>query len=332
LRELEQADWPDESEASARLWMLRGELEEALGYPDRAIESYNQGIQVTARLLGRLTILHQRRGLLYHRRREQQSSWQEIHRAEFELAVLRGLVREEEGSYADALKSYQHARDYAEQLNDDSLRAQAERRLAALSGRRQELEAAISHASHAVAIYERMGDRLNLEKMRVNLSFIYVQTRQFAAALEVGKPTYAFFVSVRDPYFAGAAGANLAEASFELGDLDEAARYANEVLALGHRHAMPYAHFTLGQIAIARTDPANAIHQFQESMQLAQQNDDPYMVAYAQRALGQAYQADAQTEAGLQQVREALTLFRQLGIPAEIAATEQLLMVETDRR
>ena len=330
LRELEQADWPDESEASARLWMLRGELEEALGYPDRAIESYNQGIQVTARLLGRLTILHQRRGLLYHRRREHQSSWQEIHRAEFELAVLRGLVREEEGSYADALESYQRARDYAEQLNDDSLRAQAERRLAALSGRRQELEAAISHASQAIALYERLGDRLNLEKMRANLAFIYVQTRQFAAALEVGKPTYAFFVAVRDPYVAGAAGANLAEASFELGDLDEAARYANEVLALGHRHAMPYAHFTLGQIAMARTDPAAAIHQFQESMQLAQHNDDPYMVAYAQRSLDQAYQADAQTEVGQQHIRAALALFRQLGIPAEIAATEQLLMTTSD--
>lgn len=330
LQELEQADWPDESEGSARLWMLRGELEEALGYPDKAIESYNQGIQVTARLLGRLTILHQRRGLLYHRRREQQRSWQEIHRAEFELAVLRGLVREEEGSYSDALESYQRARDYAEQLNDDSLRAQAERRLAALFGRRQELEAAISHASQAVAIYERMGDRLNLEKMRVNLSFIYVQTRQFAAALEVGKPTYAFFVSVRDPYFAGAAGANLAEASFELGDLDNAARYANEVLALGHRHAMPYAHFTLGQIAMARTEPAHAIQQFQESMQLAQQNEDPYMVAYAQRSLGQAYYAAADYEAGQQQLQAALTIFRQLDIPAEITTTEQFLLATSE--
>lgn len=330
LQELEQADWPDESESSARLWMLRGELEEALGYPDKAIESYNQGIQVTARLLGRLTILHQRRGLLYHRRREHQSSWQEIHRAEFELAVLRGLVREEEGSYSDALESYQRARGYAEQLNDDSLRAQAERRLAALYGRRQELEAAISHASQAVAIYERMGDRLNLEKMRVNLSFIYVQTRQFAAAVEVGKPTYAFFVAVHDPYFAGAAGANLAEASFELGDLDGAANYANEVLALGHRHAMPYAYFTLGQIAMARSDPAGAIEQFQQSMQLAQQNDDPYMVAYAQRSLGQAYQAAANHEAGQQQLHAALAIFRQLGIPAEIATTEQFLLAASE--
>jgi hypothetical protein len=76
---------------------------------------------------------------------------------------------------------------------------------------------------------------------------------------------------------------------------------------------------------MACSDLAAAIYQFQESMQLAQQKDDPYMVAYAQRALGQAYQAAANTEMGQQQIHAALTLFRQLGIPAEIATTEQIL-------
>jgi ATP/maltotriose-dependent transcriptional regulator MalT len=239
--------------------------------------------------------------------------------------VLRGLVREEEGAYDQALAAYHHIGELAEQLDDDTLRAQAQRRIAALYGRRQQLDEAVTHAQQAIAIYQRIGDRVNLERMRCNLAATYVQTRQFAAALEVGELAYSFFVAVRDPYFAGATGANLAEASFELGDLTGAARYANEVLALGHRHAMPYAHFTLGQIAMARSDLADAIHQFQESMQLAQQKDDPYMVAYAQRALGQAYQAAANTEMGQQQIHAALTLFRQLGIPAEIAATEQIL-------
>jgi hypothetical protein len=62
-----------------------------------------------------------------------------------------------------------------------------------------------------------------------------------------------------------------------------------------------------------------------ELHQLAQQNDDPYMVAYAQRALGQAGLAAADLAAAEQHFRGALALFRQLDIPGEIAATEQLI-------
>jgi hypothetical protein len=42
-------------------------------------------------------------------------------------------------------------------------------------------------------------------------------------------PRYAYVV--RDPHYAAGTGANLAEASYELGDFDSVARYAAEVLA-----------------------------------------------------------------------------------------------------
>ncbi|MBC8074462.1 MAG: ATP-binding protein, partial [Chloroflexales bacterium] len=325
LRDLEQADWSDLSEANARLWMLRGEMQDALGYPDSALESYAEGLTVTARLLGQVVALRQRRGLLFYRRRDLAASWSEIHRAQFELGVLRGLVRQEEGAYDDSLEAFRAARELAEQLDDDSLRAQAERWLASVYGRRQQLAEAVAHGGQAIATYERLGDRVNLEKMRSNLAFIYVQTQQFQLALDVGAPAYAFFIAVRDTYFASATGANLAEASFELGDLAGAARYAAEVLDLGHRHAAPYARFTLGQIDLAQHNPAAAIDNFSESMQLAQSNNDPYMVAYAQRALGQASLAANDAETAQRHVKEALDLFRQLDIAGEIAATERLM-------
>ena len=324
LRDLEQADWSDQSEAGARLWMLRGELQEALGYPDRAIDTYAEGLAVTARLLGQLVALRLRRGLLFVRRRDSRAGWQEAYRAEFDLDVLRGTMHEEEGAYNEALAAYERARHTADQLDDDALRAQAERWLAGIHGRRQELAAAVAHGAAASAIYERLGDRVSLEKMRSNMAFIYVQTRQFQAALDVGVPAYDFFKAVRDSYFAGHTGTNLAEASFELGDLEGAGRYAAEVLALGHRSTVPYAHFTLGQIALAHHDSAGAIRHFGESTQLAQQNNDPFLVAYAERALGEVHLAAGNHDAAQRYVRSALNLFRQLDIPGEIATTEQL--------
>lgn len=325
LAELTQGGEPDESEAAGQLWMLRGELEEALGYPDKALSSYSEGLQMTARLLGRLTALHQRRGRLLRRGRQLEASWEQIHRGEYDLTILRGLLREEEGAYDGALAAYSQARALADQLDDDSLRAQAERQLAAVYGRRQQLDEAVRHASAAIAIYERIGDRVNLEKLRSNLAFIYVQTRQFQAALEVGAQAYTFFCAVRDPHFAAATGANLAEASYELGDYAKAARYAAEVLELGDRFTAPYARFTLGQIALARQDTDTAAVEFAQSMALAQQNDDPYMVAYAERAVGEARFAANDQPAAHAHISSALARFQQLAIPGEIAATEQLL-------
>jgi tetratricopeptide (TPR) repeat protein len=325
LRELEQADWSDQSESTARLWMLRGELEDALGYPERALASYGEGVRVTARLLGQLTALHQRSGLLYNRRRDLKSSWREVERAEFELEVLRGLLRDEEGRYDDALEAFHRARGLADQLGDDALRAQAERWLATVCGRRELLAEAITHATNAVTIYERVGDRLNLEKMRSNLASIYVQNYQYQSALDVGVPAYAFFMAVRDPYYASATAANLAEASRDLGDLDMARRYANEVIELGQRFSLPYARFTLGQIEQEKKNLVAAAAHFSASMQSAEQNDDTYMAAYAQRALGQALLAGADLAAGRSHILSALDIFRRMEIPSEILITEGLL-------
>ncbi|MBX0329063.1 hypothetical protein K2Z83_15395 [Oscillochloris sp. ZM17-4] len=325
LRDLEQADWGEQSEATARLWMLRGELEDALGYPDRAVASYTEGMRVTARLLGQLTALHQRSGMLFNRRRDLKLSWREVERAEFELEVLRGLLRDEEGLYSDALEAFQRARSLADQLEDDSLRAQAERWLATVYGRLEQLDAAITHASNSISIYERMGDRLNLEKMRSNLASIYVQNRQNEAALEAGVPAYAFFQVVRDPYYASATAANLAVASRDLGDLEAASRYANEVLAYAQPFSIPYARFTLGQVEMDRHNLIAAAAHFSASMQSSAQNDDAYMAAYAQRALGEALIAGADAEAGREHILSALAAFRRMEIPSEIAITEALL-------
>lgn len=328
LHQLDQVDWLDDSEASARLWMLRGELEDALGYPERALTSYGEGLQIGTRLLGQLSALHQRRGGLFRRQRDLRASWDAIHRAEFDLEMLRGLVREAEGAYDDALEAYGRALALAEQLGDDAGRAQAERGRATVYGRRQQSAAAVRHAMAAAAIYERLGDRVNLEQMRSNLAAIYVQARQFQEALAVGEPAYSFFVAVQNPYFAAVTGANLAEAAYESGDLAGAERYARAVLTHDARFAAPYAYFTLGQIALAQTNGVAASDEFRAAMELAQQNDDSFMVAYAMRALGQAQLALGEQSQARAHMRAARDLFRELGIAGEVAATEELLQLQ----
>lgn len=325
LRELEQVDWLDESEASARLWMLRGELEAALGYPDRALASYAEGLHVGTRLLGQLSALHLRRAELFRKQRDLAQSWEAIERAEFELEILRGSVRGAEGVYEQALEAYRRALALADRLDDDALRARAELGFATVYGRRQQSAAAVAHAQAAMAIYERLGDRVSLEQMRSNLAAIYVDARQFREALAVGEPAYRFFIAVRNPYFVAVTGANLAEAAFETGDLAGAERFAVEVLAQEARFAAPYARFTLGRIASARGDHNGAAREFGAAMAQAEENDDPFMAAYARRSLGQARRAAGDHQGARDDLAAALATFRELGIAGEIAATEALL-------
>ncbi|MEM8534205.1 MAG: tetratricopeptide repeat protein [Chloroflexota bacterium] len=325
LMNLERIDWQEQSEAAIRIQLLRGEFQEALGLPEAALNSYTEGSRLVARLLGQITRFHQRRGLLYLRQRELSQSWQEIHHAEYEIHLLRGFVQEEEGRYSEALVSYQNALVLAQLLDDDANSALVERQLAALFGRQQNLALAVQHAHQALAIYERIGDRVNLEKVRCNLAFIYVQTGQFVSAIETGVPAYEFFRHIHDPYFAASTGANIAEAYFELGDLDNAQRYAFEVLDLDARHTYPYAYFTLGQVKRSQQSWNEAEMHFSESMHRAEQNEDLYLVAYARQALGDVYAKIGSHEAAHLHLTEALLLFRQFRLEKELKKTEELL-------
>ena len=86
---------------------------------------------------------------------------------------------------------------------------------------------------------------------------------------------------------------------------------------------LPYAHYTLGQIELARGNPRGAAARFAESMERARQNDDPYMVAYAERSLAEAYLAADNIERAEEHALSALALFRQLGIAGEVAIAER---------
>ncbi|NOK60956.1 MAG: hypothetical protein GFH27_549289n62 [Chloroflexi bacterium AL-W] len=325
LNELETLDWQDESETSTRLLMLRGEFQAALGYPDAAIKSYTEGVQVIARLQNQLVRSCNRQGMLHLHQRQIVQSWQGVYRAEYDTHMLRGHLLEKEGQYEAAQQAFKQARTLAEKLEDDTHVAEVEHNLAALAGRQQQLDSAITHAERAMVIYERIGDRVNLEKVRSNLSFSYVQADQFRAAIDVGAEAYTFFRLIREPYPASVTAANIAEAAYGLNDFTKTEHYANEVLSLNEPQTYPYAHFTLGQVKQARRSWREAYTHFDESRRVAQQNEDVYLTAYTLRSLGVlSAHMDNLSDAQVQ-LDEALKLFQQMGIDSEIHETEQII-------
>jgi tetratricopeptide (TPR) repeat protein len=157
------------------------------------------------------------------------------------------------------------------------------------------------------------------------LAYIYIQTQQFAEAVEAAKMALHTYKAIGSPYYASIAAVNLAEAYLETGELEKAEEVAYEALNFEEIQSMPYALFTLGQVRRRRKQWETAGEHLRESARLAHMNQDHYMEAYAQRTLGEIYAEQEQVVEARAILEQALRLFRQLEIEDEIQRTEEHL-------
>ena len=326
---LEAGDWSKPSRMNLQASTLRGQFYSCLGYPDKALTSYADGIDTVIHLLRDLLPFHHQRGIVYVQQREHAKVWSEVRLAEWTIHNLRGLAHDMEGHYAESYTAYRSALTLAELLEDDFRIAQTYCSLAILFGRQQDLYKAETYATAAIEYFERTGDRLNAEQVRGNiLSGIYLQVKQYQKAIDAASQALPFFQKIQDPHRFATTAHNLSEAYFELGNFDQAERYANAVLEQEDRFTYPYAHYTLGQIKRKQQAWVAAEVHFIESVNQAQINRDLFLEAYAQRGIGCLYLDWEKKEAAIQTLQEALRLFKQLDIVAEIGETTTLLEKE----
>ncbi len=323
LAELEVGDWAADSGLTLRARVLRADFLEATGDPERALQSYREAEALTNRLLGQLSTVHRQQGLLHLRRADHQAARREARRAGYEANYLLGVTYSQEGRYDDALAAYQAALALAEQLGDESRIARLHRYLSILHARQQNFERSSHHAERSIDYYERVGDRLNQAGVRNNLCGTYLYAKQYEQAIAVGVEALAFFRRIEHGYFIAAVASNLAEAYWALGNKQNAQRYAQESAAQEEPQFIPYALHTLSLIQQHQGKPAAAETLLREAAALAQQNEDPFMEAYAERTLGQLLRDRG--ESSQAHLQRALALFQRLGVDAEIAETEALL-------
>lgn len=304
---------------------LRGEFLELLGEPQQALHRYEQALQTTTQLLSRRITLHRRRSMLFVRQRDLAAAWQEVERAECQLQIVRGILADEEGRYGEAQQNFERALAQATNLDDQATMALAERHLANTHGRRQELSEAERYAQQAIQRYEALGDSFNVARVYDNLAFSYLHAKAVEQGIESARKAHRFFLAARAVYYSAIVATNLAEAYCDLGDLEQAATYAHQVLDSEERQPLPYALFTLGRLHQQRAQWAHARHSFAESVRVAEENDDKFMAAYARRALGVVLRELGQGETGEAELAQALVLFRALEIPGEIEETARLI-------
>jgi tetratricopeptide (TPR) repeat protein len=325
LAELKAIKWPTDSMVTADALLLRGQFLNALGRTPAALDTYEEGLAALAHLHRQLVRFRYRRSITHVQQRQMGEAWQEARLAQYEADHLQGLVQDEQGQFDEAYSYYQRALALAKSVKYEPGIAQTNRELAILLSRLVKLEEATTHAQEAIAYYKRTGDRFGLETMHNVLTAIYFQAGQFEKSIATAEIALSFFEEARLPYWASTTGATLAEAYFEVGDLDKAEQVARKVLNFEEPQSYPYALFTIGLVRRARQDMEAAERYFQNSREIAQENGDKFMEAYAWQALGKVYRVQGRSEASRSALTEALQQFESLTITQEIESTSRLL-------
>ncbi len=326
LMALSTVSWEERSETAVKATQMQGAFYNALGYPHRALQQYEEGLKVTTSLLNQLVHLRYQRGVTHIQQRNLDEAWQDAELAQYEATHLQAIVKEESGAFEEAVTYYEQAIQFATTAGFEEGLARTHRELSKTWGRLAQLDKALFHGKEALRYFGHIGDRLSLEKMNSSMAGHYFQAGQFAESITIAAPTVAFFEGANMPYWTAVTASTLAESYYEIGQLDEATATAEKVLKLKEPHTLPYAYYTLGLVTQALGKIEESESYFRQCQQFANENGDRYLEAYAWRALGDLLLGQRSKDTnGQEALKTALHQFKQLNMIQEIETTEKLL-------
>ncbi len=325
LAELTAVDWRKDSETAVHAHLLQGAFLNSLGYPQKALEKSEDGLATIARLLDQLVRFRQQRAIIHIQQWQMQDAIQEARLAQYTTEHLQGQIHEQQGNYDEAYLAYQRALLLARSIAYETGIAQTNRDLATLLMRQSRLDEARQHLQAALDYYDATGDRLNWEKARNTLLGIHFQAGEFEQVIAIGEESLPFFERAKIPYYAGAISSNIAESYYELGDLEKAEYYAHKTLSLEETHPYPYALYTLGLVRRAQNKYVEAEQILRQAQEIAANNADSFMEAYALRLLGEVQADLGEKETAVQSLNQALDKFKRLNIRLEMDKILDLL-------
>lgn len=325
LEGMESFHWEVDDETTATAIGQWGYAHELLAQPERALGYYDQAIAMLARVTTIVASWHLRRGLLYVEEADLQAARRETQVALHDIERLKGVIEHAASHFESAQTHYQIALQIAESAADRDRIAKAHYMLAMLAGRQGRIDDARTHAETAMSHFAAIGDRLQLEGMRAELAGIYLNVRQFEAVIEPAERALAFFERIKHQRWISAICNNLAEAYLETGRLGQARQYALRVLQLEIPRSRPYALYTLGHVHDREAHVDFAEVSFGEGIAVAQANDDRFIQAYLERALGALLARGDRAADAPAHFEAALKLFSEMGLQHEVAETEAAL-------
>ncbi len=328
LRALDEVAWPPEQPTTALAQELRGRLLKHRGQIEQAVEHYRQSIELTEQLRSvhnislRTTI--GRYQLAYFSDLDQARA--EALQAQYDLEILQGEIESACGNYQAAHHHYQAASTLAAKLDSPYALAKVHEGLGILHAFHVELNEAIAHLQQAGEHYRAYGNLIcAVGVTNTNIAYAHLLARKYEQAIAPAEAAVEFFTKLDYPYWLALNAANLAEAHCYLGDLERAEAYAERCLRHEEVSVRPYAFYVLGQIQRQRGEFESAVEQCRQAVAAAQENQDPWALGPAWRALGESYRDWGNVDAARAAFQELRATYQRLGVRREIAWSDELL-------
>ncbi len=316
-----QVKWDVDDIHAAEAYRQMGEANFMLGRTDTALESYGRALVALGRYADAAADTFSRRGQLYIDLGEMAAARAEALRARVRLLLLEGMLAFNEGNYDRARSEFAAALEATATLEAPELTAQAHEWLAATAIMTADVATAERHGTAALAYYQRIGNRVKLEGIRADLAGMYLNVHAYERVIEPSLHALAYFEAIGHERWISSVASNLAEAYLELGQLDEALRYAQRVLQLENQRSRPYGLYTLGLIHQRQERPDYAVVAFEDGLRVAGQNGDLYIEAFLRRNMGRLLRETGRAGEAAAALSAALDLFQRMNLAIEIETT-----------
>ena len=306
-------------------YRLIGDVELERSQFQASIDAYQEGIAQAQQSDLHLAKLHTKIGFAYRLKRELDMSWREALFARYEVEHLQGDIQYYMGQYETAESHFQTALTLAQELNYSEGEGKTRNGLGLLLLDKGDIEAANHHWEIATQCYRRIGRLTWVAGIQINRAIALTQHNQPERAIPLLKESLSVFESLNHARGRATANFNLAKAYLAQGDLPQA--YALALVAYDEREPgmEPAGLGLLAEIKLGSQAWAEAIRLGEQAVAAAQQNQDMFNLADAQRILGCAYLAQEQTASAVAIWQQARETFTSLELTAAVADIDQLL-------
>lgn len=300
---------------------------------DHAGQVFEQSLQVAEALVEvRMARLHKGRAWNHLRQRQLDLAERELSFAHYEIENMRGNLAFDRGLYAQAHQHYEAALRLAEELTNQDGIGKTSNNLAAVSLWQGAFEDATQHLERAFHAYESLGKVADMAGCCITQAVTHSQSGDYQSALRALDRAEKLLMQLGIPnvWQQVLIAQARAEAYLGAGDIVQAEAAVKVAIESEDVSILPDAYRVYGEISSQQGKGVAAENYLRKSLNLAQENDDRYLAAYAWRALAKYYQTANKGDLAGESITRAIDLFHNLGLPHEVEKCKSLRNEKSD--
>lgn len=249
----------------------------------------------------------------------------DIDHMKYQLELMNAIYLDHCGNLDEAAVHLQNALEVAQHIQDKDAIAKTKHELAINFGRRGDMVHAEYYSNQAMDWYQQKGDRLRLEGTRANLAGMYLQTGEFEKVVQLGEESLKFFERIKNENWISSLCCNIAEACYELEELEKAETFSMRALDSEDTFIQPHALYTYGLIQEKRGELENAEKTFCQAIDIAVQNGDGFIQAYLERALGSLLSKHGRPADAIAYLQKSKQHFMSMSLQQEAEVAKELI-------